>query len=326
MAWVDDLLRLLSHPAVAAILPMLLRGGSRRESEVYDRLLALLQALPRGGEEASPRAAVREREERPPVLSEARDRIVRVAAALKEALRFAREDGLDHPEVQKRLEDVERVLGDLTDLERYTLAPERVRSLREAERRVVEDVLPAIRRLRQAGLNRLGTVEDLAAAAATAGELATKLRVAAALTERPQPYSRYAPEMSIDTGCVECGRAHLAAVEASLRRAAEIAGQRGFGDPEVQSRLAMAEEELAALFDYDWTAERIARTPPADRAVLEAFVPRARRLYERLRSVADAEALATVAAEAVAVREGFREALKERERRGAEHARTVAAG
>ena len=262
---------------------------------------------------------------RPAALDSIRTQLVDISARLKEAGRFAHEDGMGHPEVQKRLGDSEAILS---RLERYDLAPENVLSLSPGDREALQGELTRIRRLRQRVYNSMGTADDLDQAAADAGESAKRLRLAAAgispdrertviRVEAPQnpqeppreaetPYSSYAPEMDVDTGCLPCGKAHLGTVDALLREAAEAASGEGMTSPEVQDRLSVAEEEIMALFADDWTAERIAKSPEGDRRILEEYGPRVQEIGARLSSVRSPEELQAVAVEMSDLRERFR--------------------
>ncbi|MCY0892671.1 MAG: hypothetical protein OWR52_04070 [Acidibacillus sp.] len=80
------------------------------------------------------------------------------AASLKEALRFAREDGVSHPEVQIRVARTEEAIN---ALERVTLAPERMKQMPKEEADRARKMLPELRRARQDLINHLHTSEDL---------------------------------------------------------------------------------------------------------------------------------------------------------------------
>lgn len=354
MPGLDSVIELITHPAIMPAWTNLFNKGPSQEDYLarlqaqLDRIevqtregaaapaaLALGAGLPaaadlaRGVPTLAPR--VRPVAGAPPSLPAVRDQVVAVAGSLKEALRFAREDGIAHPEAQARIQDVQAWLATLPALERFDLAPERLATLPPAERDAWTAALPTVRRLRQAALNSLGTVEGLAEAAGLAGTLGTELQVAtvalsatgpgweappsAPVTDTAPtdgPYSRYAPEMSRSTGCVECGRGHLTAVAAVLGAAADGATTQGAAAPDVAARLAFAQEELAALFQYDWTDEKLARNPPDERAALEQFRPRVRALWEAARTATTPEAVQGVAAEAQALRDAYMQALPAR--------------
>lgn len=80
------------------------------------------------------------------------------SASLKEALRFAREDGMDHPEVQVRVARTEEAIN---ALERVKLAPEHLKQLSPEQRQAAKSALPELRRARQDLLNKTFTADDL---------------------------------------------------------------------------------------------------------------------------------------------------------------------
>lgn len=78
---------------------------------------------------------------------EARDALTDVSAWMKEASRFAREDGVEHPEVKKRLTAAqERIV----ELERQTLSPENLSEVPDQVKETLEGLQPKLRSLRQA--------------------------------------------------------------------------------------------------------------------------------------------------------------------------------
>lgn len=306
--WVDDVLQTLTHPQVLPHLMQLARSGP--PTDPYAELRAQLDAI----QAAVTAPKVAEASPTPPAaapvdVATVRDQVVTQAATLKEALRFAREDGIQHPEAQRRIQDVQRWARDQVPvLERYDLAPERLAQLPPDQRRLWEGLLPQIRRFRQAALNDLGTPEGVTAAAALAGSLATALQTASVAGSVPAPppaesgaYSRYAPDMERDTGCIPCANAHLHAVGSVLGKAATEAAGTTFTDPAVQERLSFAQEELAALFAYDWTPEKIAASPPADRAILETYAPRFQDLQRQIGQARDAATVRQLADQARAL-------------------------
>ena len=310
MALIDMLLQVATHPAVMPVWTQQLMRPAGPPPDAFERLQQRLDAiyaqvqqraadapapgLPGpGGSPALP----------PPDLRATRDEVVRIAATLKEALRFAREDGMQHPEVIQRVQDAQQWLQQLPAVERYDLAPERVQALPDAERQTWEATLPTLRRLRQVGLNRLGAVPGLEEAAALAGTAAVQLQTGAAVaaaqaTPGEPAYSRYAPDMAVDTACAACGRAHLHAVAAALERAAQEAGAKGWTHPDVQGRVAFAQEELAALLQYDWTPEKIAASPPADRQAVAAAHPATTQLLAQVRGLGSPDQLQQAARQA----------------------------
>lgn len=105
-------------------------------------------------------------------LAEPIPELTTAAASLKEALRFAREDGMEHPEVQVRMERTEEVVN---ALERVRLSPEEIRQMDADEQAFVRSVLPQLRAARQKLLNETLTPSDLEATAAMYGALSRQL-------------------------------------------------------------------------------------------------------------------------------------------------------
>lgn len=94
------------------------------------------------------------------------------AASLKEALRFAREDGLQHPEVQIRMERTEEAIN---ALERVNLTPEKVSAMAPEQAAAAKAALPEIRRARQDLINHVHSVDDLEAVTARIAVLDQRL-------------------------------------------------------------------------------------------------------------------------------------------------------
>lgn len=101
--------------------------------------------------------------------AKARNGLTRAAGMLHESLRFARRDGMDHPEVQKRLEPAKKLI---VELERDVLSPESLAELPEDLRQRCDAIQDQMRALRQLSLNQVESVEHLNQAAAEAGNLA----------------------------------------------------------------------------------------------------------------------------------------------------------
>lgn len=325
MGFWEMALQVLSHPAVQPLVQQALWGPNEEQDQALRRVQAQQQVLDQLLEEyhssTVPRAATRRKA--PPPAARAvpaiRDALARVAADYKEALRFARADGMDHPEVQDRLQDAELHIA---EVERYWMAPERLAGVPKRAQPVVDALATQFRTFRQAALNGTTTVEALAERAGEAGRQAAQwTALGAALptieanaTVTPatshtltppadQAYSTYAPEMGVGVSCLPCGRAHLAAVAASLRKAAQLPAE----DPEAAERVAMANEELTALLAYDWTPEKIAATPEPDRAKVQALVPEVQALLQTVRTARTPAEWAQAADQAEAIRRQVRE-------------------
>jgi len=95
------------------------------------------------------------------------DHLAGAAGSLKEALRFARTEGINSPEVLKRLAKVKE---ELVTMERYDYAPEEIQKVTPAEREVIRKYLPQTRELRH-DVGLISSVQDLEKTAAKAGEI-----------------------------------------------------------------------------------------------------------------------------------------------------------
>ncbi len=80
------------------------------------------------------------------------------SGSLKEAMRFARADGVQHPEVQLRMARTEELVN---ALERVNFSPERLKSLPPEEQARVKAVLPKLREARQDLINNVRNADDL---------------------------------------------------------------------------------------------------------------------------------------------------------------------
>ena len=295
-----------------------------REAAALARLQAALQAPEPGGAPGGGGGGAVALGGRPPGpdLAGVVAQLTAATGDVKESLRFAREDGPGHPEVVRRLAHAQTLVD---TVERYTLRPEVVATWPPALQAVVQQqVLPTLRRARQALHNGPDggppTVDTLTQAAAGLGQVTTQLRVVQATTgpapaaatpavpAPPPPVpgtpSAYAPG-DLDTGCLPCGRAHLGAAAGTLQAAADLARTRGLADPETQAALETAAEELELVQAYDWTPERIARSPAADRAILERYAPQVAALRQAIEQARDPAAVAALAAQAQALRARF---------------------
>ena len=102
-----------------------------------------------------------------------RDHMSTVSAALNESMRFAREPGVAHEEVQRRLAMAE---DELNIAERIDLAPDKLTELPEEEQEVARDTLVRMRAIRQK-LPETRTVEELEQLASDATKLRLELRM-----------------------------------------------------------------------------------------------------------------------------------------------------
>jgi hypothetical protein len=105
-------------------------------------------------------------------LAESVPELTAIAASLKEAIRFARADGIEHPEVQIRLERSEEHVN---GLERIRFAPEKLVRLDPQEREEIKQVLPEIRQARHKLVNGITTPDDLEMVCALFADISRKV-------------------------------------------------------------------------------------------------------------------------------------------------------
>jgi len=113
-----------------------------------------------------------------------RAHLLGVRGDLREALRFARESGIDHPEARRR---VDHAAEEVVMLERYDLTPEAIAKAPPEEQAVIRDLLPELRRLRQRLVNEVNDVEDLELAAIEASNLYERLQARTRRKPAPAP-------------------------------------------------------------------------------------------------------------------------------------------
>ena len=104
-----------------------------------------------------------------------RAHLATISGTLSEALRFAREGGIGHPEVQRRILAAEE---EISVMERFDLAPDAIAASPQVDQVIVHRYLPDIRSLRQA-IGDIKSVEDLEVTAAQAQNLGQAFRMAA---------------------------------------------------------------------------------------------------------------------------------------------------
>lgn len=102
-----------------------------------------------------------------------RGHLATCAAVLAEAMRFARSEGVAHPEVQDR---VEACYEELNAWERFDVAPDKLQALPEAERQVMSRFIPRAREMRH-HMEEIESVDALESVAAEARVLSTDLRL-----------------------------------------------------------------------------------------------------------------------------------------------------
>lgn len=102
-----------------------------------------------------------------------RSHLTTAAGALEESMRFAREGGITHPEVIRRLDTAEK---EITIMERIDLSPESILRSRPEEQQLARDFLPKIRKIRQ-DIGGIRSVTDLENLAAQASVLSQEFRL-----------------------------------------------------------------------------------------------------------------------------------------------------
>ena len=161
----------------------------------------------------------------------ARAHLIGVRGDLREALRFARESGVDHPEARRR---IDHAAEEVVMLERYDLTPEAIAKAPPEEQAVIRELLPGIRRLRQRLLNQIHDVEDLELAAIEASQLYETLQ---ARTRKAQATPNPAPPVEADQSAkTECSPCKLAAAVAGARTILQQHGLSDDGLADVEDR------------------------------------------------------------------------------------------
>jgi hypothetical protein len=98
-------------------------------------------------------------------------------------------------------------------------------------------------------------------------------------------------EIPVATSCIACARSHIATVSASLKEAIRFSHDEGIIHPEVQTRLATAEEEITALERYDWSPERVLNSPPEHQEIVNHYLPVIRELRQNISTISTTEEL-----------------------------------
>ncbi|MDD5702706.1 MAG: hypothetical protein PHU23_11730 [Dehalococcoidales bacterium] len=101
-----------------------------------------------------------------------RSHLITAAGALDEALRFAREGGIMHPEAVKRISLAER---EINIMERVDLSPESILKSPQQDQDMARELVPKVRVLRQ-NIGMIASPLQLEQVAAQANELATQFQ------------------------------------------------------------------------------------------------------------------------------------------------------
>lgn len=110
-----------------------------------------------------------------------RSHLTTIAGALDEALRFARTDGVQSPEVMKRIDMAER---EVNIMERIDLSPDAIQNSPQAEQDFVRPFMPRIRELRQ-NIGQITSVDQLEKTAADANTVSRDFKVAQMTISEP---------------------------------------------------------------------------------------------------------------------------------------------
>lgn len=108
------------------------------------------------------------------------------------------------------------------------------------------------------------------------------------------------------TGCLPCGKDHWVTTAAALAEALRFARKEGVAHPEVQRRLALAEEELDIGERIDFAPDALAGLSPPEREVAEWSLPRMRDTRHAIAGVKTVEDLQRAAQEAAVTRQEYR--------------------
>ncbi|MDP2659459.1 MAG: hypothetical protein Q8R28_01840 [Dehalococcoidia bacterium] len=113
--------------------------------------------------------------------------------------------------------------------------------------------------------------------------------------------------------CTICALKHLTRVSGMLTEADQMLASYDFVQPSIQERIQVAAENLGALEDLDWGPDKVSRSEPNDRALVEMFQPKVRKLRKLVTEADSVEDLKTAAGEARVISRDYRvEWLKSR--------------
>lgn len=107
---------------------------------------------------------------------------------------------------------------------------------------------------------------------------------------------------STGIGCVQCSRDHISTVTAVLNEAMRFAREGGIEHPEVQRRIELAIDELNVMERIDAAPDALLKLPPKEKAIMDEFLPKARRIRQRLGEVKSVAELEQIAADSHAIR------------------------
>jgi hypothetical protein len=102
--------------------------------------------------------------------------------------------------------------------------------------------------------------------------------------------------------CLSCGKQHLSTVSAMLNEAYRMVKSRNMSDYEIQRRIGIASDEIAAAERGDLHADQLEKLPPHERRIAEELLKELRELRHNIDAMINAEDLGRVAAKASKIR------------------------
>lgn len=153
---------------------------------------------------------------------------------------------------------------------------------------------------------QLDRLTEIQAKGQTTGDPALSARGGTTAELLPGKAKMGAIDVDPNDACSVCALKHLSRASAFLNEAHQMLASYGFLDPSIQYRIDKTAENLAALEDLDWSPEKLARSEPRDRALVEAYYPRVRELRRDVLTTGSPEALETLAAKASVLSREYR--------------------
>lgn len=108
------------------------------------------------------------------------------------------------------------------------------------------------------------------------------------------------------TGCLPCGKDHWVTTAGALAEALRFARKEGIAHPEVQRRLALAEEEMDIGERIDFAPDALAQLSDKERELALWSLPRMRDTRHAISGVRSLEDLERAAREAAVTRQEYR--------------------
>lgn len=140
-------------------------------------------------------------------------------------------------------------------------------------------------------------------------EPSTVKRTASERKPQPSIYQGTSQLSAAGKACIPCGNDHFSTVAGQLGESMRFAREGDITHPEVLSRIAHAEDELNAFEREDGASEKVAKLPPAEKAIMDEMLVASRKLRHALSDIKDVAGLEKAAAEAQQVRVAFRAKL-----------------